>query len=76
MTETVNIHRTDGDSLTVGLPTYGLEDTRRDLIALRVKHGAETPIGHRCSNIIEMMKNGVNPARQVAELEKLLRDLQ
>ncbi len=29
---------------------------RKQLDALRVKHGADTPIGHRCSNIIELLK--------------------
>jgi hypothetical protein len=33
-----------------------LEQTRRDLIALRVAHGADSPIGHRCSNIIELIQ--------------------
>ena len=28
----------------------------------------------RASNIIEMLKNGVNPAKQVAELERLLNE--
>ena len=47
-------------------------DVRRQLIALRVRHGASSAIGHRASNIIEMIKNNVNPARQVADLERLL----
>lgn len=34
-----------------------LENTRRDLIALREAHGADTPIGHRCSNIVELIQN-------------------
>jgi hypothetical protein len=49
------------------------EDARRDLIALRVKYGADSPIGHRCSNIIEMLKNGVNPGKQLGELWRLVR---
>jgi len=36
---------------------FDLEDTRRRLIALRDKHGADTPAGHRCSNIIEQLQN-------------------
>ena len=36
---------------------FELEDTRRRLIALRDKHGADTPAGHRCSNIIEQLQN-------------------
>jgi hypothetical protein len=34
-----------------------LEDTRRSLIALRVKVGAETPAGHRCSNLVEQLEH-------------------
>jgi hypothetical protein len=30
---------------------------RKSLDALRAKHGADTPIGHRCSNLIEQLKN-------------------
>ncbi len=33
------------------------KDTRRDLIALRVAHGADSAIGHRCSNIVEILQN-------------------
>lgn len=36
---------------------FDLENTRRDLIAMRVKHGANTPIGHRCSNLLEQLEN-------------------
>jgi hypothetical protein len=31
--------------------------TRRNLIALRVTLGAETPAGHRCSNLVEQLEN-------------------
>lgn len=54
---------------------FDLEDTRRALIATRTKHGANTPIGHRCSNIVEMLESGVGPAtiaKQMAELDRLL----
>lgn len=34
-----------------------LEDTRRQLIAKRVAAGANTPIGHRCSNLVELLDN-------------------
>jgi hypothetical protein len=68
----MNIHGTDGDSVTVVLP----EDVRRDLIALRVKHGATSPIGCRCSNIIELLQTPEVPAalvaRQMADLQRLL----
>jgi hypothetical protein len=33
-----------------------MEDTRRHLIALRVKFGPESPAGHACSNIIEQIQ--------------------
>lgn len=53
-----------------------IEDTRRDLIALRVKHGAESPIGYRCSNLVELMQMPEIPtrlvARQMADLQRLL----
>ena len=57
MQKDVNIQETDGGSVTVALPDWWFESTRRDLIALRVKHGADTPIGHRCSNLIEQIKS-------------------
>lgn len=33
-----------------------LEDTRRDLIALHSKLGADTPAGRRCSNLLEQLE--------------------
>lgn len=33
------------------------EDTRRQLIALRSKLGADTPAGHRCSNLVEQLES-------------------
>lgn len=33
-----------------------LPRTVRDLLALRKKYGANSAIGHRCSNIIQMLK--------------------
>jgi hypothetical protein len=75
----VNIHETFGDSVTVVLPNY-LEDTRRDLIALRLAHGADTPIGHRCSNIIELIQEPKPPRNliriQMNDLAKLMAGLQ
>lgn len=65
-----------------------LEDTRRELIGIRVKYGAESPIGHRCSNLIEQMQNleGGSRAQQaalkrlmpqaMADLQRLLHDVQ
>lgn len=41
------------------------------LDALRAKHGADTPIGHRCSNLIEQLKNlGVATGGQRALLAR------
>lgn len=71
MSETVNIHETGGRSLTVGLPGFELENTRRALIATRIKHGANTPIGHRCSNIVEMLESGAPPTMIVKQMNKL-----
>ena len=60
-----------------------LEITRRELLALRAKHGSRTAIGHRCSNLIEMldsMKTATGDQRaglaknisdQIADLERL-----
>lgn len=36
---------------------FDLENTRRDLIAKRNAAGADTPIGHRCSNLVELLDN-------------------
>lgn len=36
---------------------FDLEDTRRQLIAKRQAAGADTPLGHRCSNLIEQLQN-------------------
>jgi hypothetical protein len=68
----VNIHETFGGSVTDALP----EDVRRHLIALRVKHGATSPIGCRCSNIVELIQMPEVPRfqleRQMADLQRLL----
>src|SRR5438105_1653357 len=36
---------------------FDLENTRRQLIAKRVAAGAESEIGHRCSNLIEQLEH-------------------
>ena len=72
---TTNIQETNGRSVTVGLPNFDFENTRRDLIAMRTKYGADTPIGHRCSNIVEGLKNKAPPAsiaKQMRELQSFL----
>lgn len=65
-----------------------LEQTRCDLIALRNAHGADSPIGYRCSNLVELIQNlqgatgerrdGImaNIEKQAADLARLRRDLQ
>jgi hypothetical protein len=35
--------------------TAEFEETRRQLDAMRRKHGDDTPIGHACSNIIQLI---------------------
>jgi hypothetical protein len=49
---------------------------RSDLDALRLKHGAKSPIGHRCSNIAELLKLPEMPTdlirRQMDDLQRLL----
>lgn len=66
MQNTVNEPRNDGGSITEVLP--GLAKMRR-------AHGYNTPIGRRCSNILEMLDAGTarpaDIAEQVAELAAL-----
>lgn len=54
MQSSMNTQGTDGGSVTVALPDW--DQTRRELIALRVTHGADSAIGHRCSNAIEQLE--------------------
>jgi hypothetical protein len=57
-----------------------LEQTRRDLIVMREAYGADTPVGHRCSNIVELLQMPELPkallARQMADLVRLRAVLQ
>lgn len=57
-----------------------LSQTRRDLIVMRNKHGATSPIGCRCSNIVELIQVPEVPKfqleRQMADLQRLLHDVQ
>ncbi len=66
MTETVNIHGTGGCSLTPVLP--GLAKMRR-------AHGYNTPIGRRCSNILEMMDAGTAKPGDIADQVRQLAGL-
>ena len=80
---TVNITRTDGKIDTplthLGSRTV-LEQTRRDLIVMREAHGADSAIGHRCSNIVELLQVPELPmallARQMADLHRLTSTIQ
>ena len=48
-----------------------MSDVRKKLMAMRSKHGADTPIGHRCSNLIGQLENiDLVPAGRKAGLEK------
>jgi len=57
-----------------------LDVLRRDLIAKRVRYGADSPIGHRCSNLIELLQVPEIPtyliSRQMRDMEQLLNDAQ
>ena len=56
----------------------GLEITPSNLDALRRKNGAKSPIGHRCSNIAELLKMPELPThlirRQMDDLQRLVAD--
>lgn len=67
-------------SVTQPRSVFDLKTTRRGLIALRNAHGADTPIGHRCSNLVELLQmpelaTGLIQ-RQMADLERLRRTFQ
>lgn len=53
-----------------------LQTARQMLIATRFDHGADTPIGHRCSNIVELLQVPELPTalikRQMDDLQRLL----
>jgi len=59
---------------------FDLEDRRRELIALRVKLGAKTPAGHRCSNLVEQLEHfrtaeGEQRAHLAKSIQKQLAEL-
>jgi hypothetical protein len=59
---------------------FDLDKTRADLIAKRVAAGADSPIGHRCSNLIEQLENlqgatGDQRANLIKLIGASLRDL-
>lgn len=56
----VNVSETRGLKSTYGVPDAGAFDlwaARRFIIAERVLAGADTALGHRCSNMIELIEN-------------------
>jgi hypothetical protein len=69
-----------GTNLTQPSSRTVLEQTRRDLIVMREAYGADTPVGHRCSNIVELLQMPELPkallARQMADLARLRAGLQ
>jgi hypothetical protein len=49
-------------------------DIRRDLIAKRVAAGADSEIGHRCSNLVVLLKNyGQSEGKQREHIEANIR---
>jgi hypothetical protein len=60
---------------------FDLADTRRDLIALAVKHGADTPIGHRAYTLVKLIENlrvstdGWQKSRLVWSIHRINREL-
>lgn len=57
-----------------------LENTRRELMALRVVHGADSAAGHHISNIVELIQMPKPPAgllkRQMDGLQRALHAVQ
>ena len=57
-----------------------LEQTRRDLIVMRQAHGDDSAVGHRCSNIVELIQMPELPKellkRQMTDLARLRAGLQ
>lgn len=69
-----------GTKLTQERSGFDLENARRDLIAKRNAAGADTEIGHRCSNLIEQLENyrtaeGDQRANLAKSIERTLKEL-
>lgn len=63
-----------GAKLTPPRSGFDLEDARRNLIAKRTAAGADTPIGHRCSNLVELLDNyGKSEGKQREHIEANIR---
>lgn len=76
-TETYANDSATSSSINTGLAQSGSRDVlRRDLIAIRVKHGSTSAIGSHCSNIVELIQMPNPPAdllkRQMDGLQRLL----
>jgi hypothetical protein len=78
----VNVSGTDSaidTPLTQPRSGFDLEDTRRQLIAQRSKLGADTPAGHRISNILELLQapvaDPVNRRTRDALIERQMAEL-
>lgn len=69
MENIMNIHGTDGDSVTVGLPA-AMDGARRGLINIRTARGAETAPGYRCSNAVELIQTPPHPAHMIKYFTK------
>jgi hypothetical protein len=77
----VNIHETNGRSVTEVLPKDSVDSIRRDMMAIREAHGATSEIGYRCSNIVELIQElqgatGEQREAVMANIEKQAADLQ
>lgn len=59
---------------------HDLENARRQLMALREKHGPDTAIGHHVSNLVELFDQRKLPRhliqRQLDGLQRAMRDVQ
>lgn len=53
---------------------FDVENARRELTAMRDKHGADTPVGHRISNLIEQVENLRSAAGE--QRDNLIRNIQ
>lgn len=58
-----------------------MESIRRDMTAIREAHGADSEIGHRCSNIVELIQElqgatGEQREAVMANIQKQAADLQ
>lgn len=54
---------------------FDVENARRQLIAKRLAAGADTEIGHRCSNLVELLDNyaKAESEEQKGHIEKNIR---